>query len=239
MLAAPRQRCLLSHCQPNLACGEFCERRAGGGAARQAGGDGSRFRGWRRRISPLFASLAFDPVSRGDIPRLEWRRANRRSVRSRALLALFEGLTKDAPVLALLEDAHWIDPSSLDVFNRLVDRLPICAPSWSLRSGPEFAAALGWPGARPVVGAQPLGTAPRACHDRSGRRRQGAAARGSGSDRRQDRRRTAVCGGIDQDRAGVRPAARRQRVLRSCFALTPLAIPSTLQDFARWRGSIV
>ena len=33
-----------------------------------------------------------------------------------ALMALFARLAKDAPVLVLLEDAHWIDPTSLDVF---------------------------------------------------------------------------------------------------------------------------
>ena len=41
-----------------------------------------------------------------------------------ALIDLFTGLTKDAPVLALLEDTHRIDPTSLDVFGRLVDLLP-------------------------------------------------------------------------------------------------------------------
>lgn len=41
-----------------------------------------------------------------------------------ALIALFAGLSRDVPVLALLEDAHWIDPTSLDVFNRIVERSP-------------------------------------------------------------------------------------------------------------------
>jgi class 3 adenylate cyclase/tetratricopeptide (TPR) repeat protein len=41
-----------------------------------------------------------------------------------ALMALFEGLTTHAPVLTLVEDAHWIDPSSLDLFGRLVERAP-------------------------------------------------------------------------------------------------------------------
>ncbi|HZZ25408.1 MAG TPA: adenylate/guanylate cyclase domain-containing protein [Roseiarcus sp.] len=56
-----------------------------------------------------------------------------------ALIALFEGLTKDATVLALLEDAHWIDPTSLDVFSRLIDRLPSLRALLVVTFRPEFA----------------------------------------------------------------------------------------------------
>ena len=55
-----------------------------------------------------------------------------------ALLALLEGLTKEAPVLALLEDAHWIDPSSLEVFNRLVDRMPTLRAFLIITFRPDF-----------------------------------------------------------------------------------------------------
>jgi predicted ATPase len=53
---------------------------------------------------------------------------------------LFAELTKDAPVLALLEDAHWIDPTSLDVFSRLIDRLPGLRALLVVTFRPEFAA---------------------------------------------------------------------------------------------------
>ncbi|WP_425108339.1 AAA family ATPase [Bradyrhizobium sp.] len=55
-----------------------------------------------------------------------------------ALLALFQGLTSEAPVLALLEDAHWADPSSLELFNRLVDRLPKLRAFLIVTFRPEF-----------------------------------------------------------------------------------------------------
>jgi class 3 adenylate cyclase/tetratricopeptide (TPR) repeat protein len=55
-----------------------------------------------------------------------------------ALIALFAGLARDAPVLALLEDAHWIDPSSLDVFNRLIERLPTMSVLLVITFRPEF-----------------------------------------------------------------------------------------------------
>ncbi|MGA2793503.1 MAG: AAA family ATPase, partial [Roseiarcus sp.] len=57
-----------------------------------------------------------------------------------ALMALFEGLTKDAPVLAVLEDAHWIDPTSLDLFGRLVERLPRLPALLVVTFRPEFVA---------------------------------------------------------------------------------------------------
>jgi predicted ATPase len=57
-----------------------------------------------------------------------------------ALIALFVGLTKSAPVLALLEDAHWIDPTSLDVFGRLVETLRAVRGLLVVTFRPEFSA---------------------------------------------------------------------------------------------------
>ena len=58
-----------------------------------------------------------------------------------ALLALFEGLAIEAPLLALLEDVHWIGPSSLEVFNRLVDRIPKLRAFLIITCRPEFVPA--------------------------------------------------------------------------------------------------
>jgi predicted ATPase len=69
-----------------------------------------------------------------------------------ALMAVLEGLTKDAPLLALLEDAHWIDPTSLDVFGRLVDRLPNLRVLLMITFRPEFAAP--WVGRAHVASLQ-------------------------------------------------------------------------------------
>ena len=55
-----------------------------------------------------------------------------------ALMALFEGLATHAPVLALVEDAHWIDPSSLDLFGRLVERAPALRVLLLISFRPEF-----------------------------------------------------------------------------------------------------
>ena len=50
------------------------------------------------------------------------------------------GVDQDFPVLALLEDAHWIDPTSLDVFGRVVDRLPSLRALLVIAFRSEFAA---------------------------------------------------------------------------------------------------
>ena len=87
----------------------------------------------------FLASLLSIPAE-GRYPALEMAPSEQKERTIAALIALFVGLTKDAPVLALLEDAHWIDPTSLDVFGRLVDRLPDLRALLVVTFRPEFAA---------------------------------------------------------------------------------------------------
>ena len=72
-----------------------------------------------------------------------------------ALFDLFVELTKDAPVLALLEDAHWIDPTSLDVFGRLVGSLKGLRALLVVTFRPEFAAPWVSDGHVALAGARP------------------------------------------------------------------------------------
>ncbi len=102
-------------------------------------------------IAPLVAALLSIPVE-GRYSPLEMAPAEQKERTIAALIALFEGLTKDAPVLALLEDAHWIDPTSLDVFGRLVDRLPNLRALLVITFRPEFAAP--WVGRAHVASLQ-------------------------------------------------------------------------------------
>ena len=102
-------------------------------------------------IAPLVAALLSIPVE-GRYPPLEMAPAEQRARTIAALIALFAGLTKDAPVLALLEDAHWIDPTSLDVFSRLIDRLPGLRALLVVTFRPEFAAP--WVGRAHVASLQ-------------------------------------------------------------------------------------
>jgi len=89
--------------------------------------------------APLVASLLSIP-DEGRYRPLEMAPAEQKERTIAALIALFAGLTKVAPALALLEDAHWIDPTSLDVFSRLIDRLPGLRALLVVTFRPEFAA---------------------------------------------------------------------------------------------------
>jgi class 3 adenylate cyclase len=100
-----------------------------------------------REIAPFLAPLLSVPTE-GRYAPLEMAPAEQKERTIAALIALFEGLTKDAPVLAVLEDSHWIDPTSLDVFGRLIDRIPEMRALLVATFRPEFAAP--WLG-RPQV----------------------------------------------------------------------------------------
>jgi len=89
--------------------------------------------------APFLAALLSIPFV-GRYPPLEMAPSEQKERTIAALIALFVGLTKDAPVLAELEDAHWIDPTSLDVFGKLVDRLPGLRAMLVITFRPEFAA---------------------------------------------------------------------------------------------------
>jgi hypothetical protein len=102
-------------------------------------------------IAPLVAALLSIP-DEGRYPALEMAPAEQKERTIAALIALFAGLTKDAPVLALLEDAHWIDPTSLDVFSRLIDRLPELRALLVITFRPEFAAS--WVGRAHIASLQ-------------------------------------------------------------------------------------
>jgi len=106
----------------------------------------------RSDFAPVLAALFSIPTAARypafDMPPAE---AKQRTIG--AMLALFEGLTARAPVLAFLEDAHWIDPSSLDLFGRLVERVPELPVLLVISFRPEFSPP--WVG-RPSVTAHTL-----------------------------------------------------------------------------------
>src|SRR5262249_54544295 len=64
-------------------------------------------------------SLAND----GRYPALELTPQQRRQKTIEALTAQIETLSRLKPVLMIFEDAHWADPTSLEVFGRVVDRI--------------------------------------------------------------------------------------------------------------------
>ena len=104
-----------------------------------------------KEIGPLLAALLSIRGEERYAP-LEMAPSEQKERTIAALISLLEGLTKDAPVLALLEDAHWIDPTSLEVFGRLVDRLTSRRILLVIAVRPEFAAP--WVGRAHVASLQ-------------------------------------------------------------------------------------
>lgn len=56
-----------------------------------------------------------------------------------ALIAQIEAIARQTPVLMILEDAHWADPSSLEVFGRLLDEIDSLRVLRLVTFRPEFA----------------------------------------------------------------------------------------------------
>jgi len=85
----------------------------------------------------LFAemlSLAND----GRYPALELAPHQRRQRTLEALVSQIEALTRQSPVLLVFEDAHWTDPTSLELFGRAVDRMATLRALLIVTFRPEF-----------------------------------------------------------------------------------------------------
>ena len=76
----------------------------------------------RTEDAALFAEMLSLP-SGGRYPTLELTPEQRRQRTLEALVSQVEVLTRQSPVLMIFEDAHWTDPTSLEVFGRVVDRV--------------------------------------------------------------------------------------------------------------------
>lgn len=91
----------------------------------------------RASIVPALAALLTIPLRDGDpVPDLPPSERKERLIAT--LTALFARLARSGPVLALLEDAHWIDPSSRDAFGRLIASLARLPALLVVTARPEF-----------------------------------------------------------------------------------------------------
>ena len=85
----------------------------------------------------LFAGMLSLPND-GRYPTLELSPQQRRQKMLGALVAQVETLSRLDPVLMILEDAQWIDPTSLELFSRIVDRVPTLHALLIVTFRPEF-----------------------------------------------------------------------------------------------------
>ena len=121
-----------------------------------------------------------------------------------ALLRQLSELVKTDPVLAIFEDAHWIDPTSRELLDLMVERVRAIARPADDHVSPRVSAAMGRPTACDQSGAQPAGRARRRRLGQRDRRQSAAGHRGRRGDRGKDRRRPAVRRGTDQGGARAR-----------------------------------
>jgi class 3 adenylate cyclase/predicted ATPase len=124
----------------------------------------------RSRLDKLAALLGQSATSREDVtllaemlslpndyPALNLTSQQRRQRTIEALTGQIEAIAGASPVLMILEDAHWVDPSSLEVLGRLVDKIDRLRVLLLVTFRHEFAAP--WIG-RPHVTALTLNRLP-------------------------------------------------------------------------------
>ena len=87
----------------------------------------------------LFAEMLSLPND-GRYPALDLAPEERRQRTQEALTAQLAGLTRQRPALMIIEDAHWVDPTSLEVFSRTVDQIKTLPVLLIVTFRPEFSA---------------------------------------------------------------------------------------------------
>jgi class 3 adenylate cyclase/predicted ATPase len=85
----------------------------------------------------LFAKMLSLPND-GRYPALDLAPEQRRQRTLEALTSQLAGLARQLPVLMIFEDAHWVDPTSLEVLGRIVDRIKTLPALLIVTSRPEF-----------------------------------------------------------------------------------------------------
>src|SRR5262249_41606532 len=90
-----------------------------------------------RQDIALFADMLSLPND-GRYPALNMDPQQRRQKTLEALTAQLEALSRQRPALMIFEDAHWTDPTSLETFGRVVDRVCSLPVLLILTYRPEF-----------------------------------------------------------------------------------------------------
>ena len=95
-----------------------------------------------REDTALLAEMLSLPND-GRYPARDLAPRQRRQKTMEALIGQIEAISPQSPVLMIFEDAHWADPSSLEVFGRLVDKIADLRVLLFVTFRPEFAAPWG------------------------------------------------------------------------------------------------
>jgi predicted ATPase len=90
-------------------------------------------------VAALLAALLSVPIGER-YPPLDLAPQERKDGTLGALVAQVEGLAARQPVLILFEDAHWSDPTSIELLDRIIDRVPALRVLLIFTFRPEFTA---------------------------------------------------------------------------------------------------
>jgi class 3 adenylate cyclase/predicted ATPase len=90
-----------------------------------------------KQDAALFTEMLSLPND-GRYPALDLEPQQRRQKTLEALTAQVEALSRQKPVLMILEDAHWADPTSMEAFSRAVDRTRTLGMLLIITYRPEF-----------------------------------------------------------------------------------------------------
>jgi class 3 adenylate cyclase len=88
-------------------------------------------------IAPLFAAMLSLPLDR--YPPLNLEPVKQKELTIAALADQLVALAGDEPVLMVFEDAHWIDPTTLEMLAAMIDRVETAAVLLVITYRPEFA----------------------------------------------------------------------------------------------------
>ena len=137
LATAHRQRFLSTH-RAVRTCRRICTWRCAANKARQARCLLAQT-STSEQDAALFAEMLSLPND-GRYPALELTPEQRRQKTLAALSLQLETLARSSPVLMILEDAHWADPTSLEAFGRTVDRIATLRGLLIVTFRPEFEA---------------------------------------------------------------------------------------------------
>jgi class 3 adenylate cyclase/predicted ATPase len=87
-------------------------------------------------VAPLFAAMLSLPTERYTYPSLNPEQQKEKTFE--ALIEQTYGLARQSPVLMIFEDVHWIDPTTLELLNALVDAIKDEAVLLLITCRPEF-----------------------------------------------------------------------------------------------------
>ena len=87
-------------------------------------------------VALLADLMSLPALERHPLPNLSPQRKKERTLE--ALIRQFEGLAHQQPVVVVFEDAHWIDPTSRELLDLTVDRVPSLPVLLLVTFRPEF-----------------------------------------------------------------------------------------------------